>query len=130
MEYREEVYRCLFCGWTPRPGEGEQRERTHCPNCLSGIHAHGEEGEACGGILEPVGVWVKNDKEWEIIQRCRLCGEMTSDPMARDDNPVKILSIASKPLSEPPFPVERLEELTRMMGGRGDTGGYEYEQRK
>ena len=61
---------------------------------------------------------------------CRLCGEMTSDPMSEDDSPVKILSIASKPLSEPPFPVERLEELTRMMGGRGDVGGYYHEQRK
>ena len=55
---------------------------------------------------------------------------MTSDPMSAEDNPVKILSIASKPLSEPPFPVERMEELTRMMGGRGDMGDYYHEQRK
>ena len=55
---------------------------------------------------------------------------MVSDPMSEDDSPVKVLSIASKPLSEPPFPVERMEELTRMMGGRGDLGGYYYEQRK
>ena len=73
---------------------------------------------------------MKSDREWEIIQRCSLCGEMVSDPMSEDDSPVKVLSIASKPLSEPPFPVERMEELTKMMGGRGDLGGYYYEQRK
>ena len=73
---------------------------------------------------------MKTDKEWEIIQRCSLCQEMTSDPMSADDSPVKVLSIASKPLSEPPFPVEKMEELTKIMGGRGDIGGYYHEQRK
>lgn len=125
----KETYRCPVCGWSPRAGK-EEGVWTHCPNCLSGIHEENEEGFQCGGVLEPVGIWVKSDKEWEIIRRCRLCGEMTSDPMSEDDSPVKILSIASKPLSEPPFPVERLEELTRMMGGRGDVGGYYHEQRK
>ena len=119
----KETYRCPVCGWSPRAGK-EEGAWTHCPNCLSGIHEESEEGFQCGGVLEPVGIWVKSDQEWEIIQRCRLCGEMTSDPMSEDDSPVKVLSIASKPLSEPPFPVERLEEPTRMMGGRGDVGGY------
>ena len=43
---------------------------------------------------------------------------------------IKVLSIASKPLSSPPFPVERIEELTRMMGGHGEIGGKFHEQRK
>ncbi|HIR96848.1 MAG TPA: RNHCP domain-containing protein [Candidatus Merdisoma faecalis] len=128
MKTEQKPYRCPVCGW--QDGAEEDRLRTHCPNCLSGLHGEREDGLECGGVLEPVGIWVKSDKEWEIIQRCRLCGEMTSDPMSAEDNPVKILSIASKPLSEPPFPVERMEELTRMMGGRGDMGGYYHEQRK
>ncbi len=129
MKTEKERYRCPVCGWTPRTGEG-RKDWTHCPNCLSGIHAENEEGLECGGILEPVGIWVKTDKDWEIIQRCSLCQEMTSDPMSSDDSPVKVLSIASKPLSEPPFPVEKMEELTKIMGGRGDIGGYYHEQRK
>ena len=128
MKTEQKLYRCPVCGW--QDGADEDRLRTHCPNCLSGLHGEREDGLECGGVLEPVGIWVKSDKEWEIIQRCRLCGEMTSDPMSAEDNPVKILSIASKPLSEPPFPVEKMEELTRMMGGRGDMGGYYHEQRK
>lgn len=129
MKKEKEAYKCPICGWLPQRGE-KGRRWTHCPNCLSGIHEENGEGLECGGTLEPVGVWVKSDREWEIIQRCSLCGEMVSDPMSEDDSPVKVLSIASKPLSEPPFPVERMEELTRMMGGRGDLGGYYYEQRK
>ena len=129
MKTEKERYRCPVCGWTPRTGE-ERKDWTHCPNCLSGIHGKNEEGLECGGILEPVGIWVKTDKDREIIQRCSLCQEMTSDPMSSDDSPVKVLSIASKPLSEPPFPVEKMEELTKIMGGRGDMGGYYHEQRK
>ncbi len=29
------------------------------------------------------------------------------------------MSIAMKPLGQPPFPIERIEEMTGMMGGEG-----------
>ena len=80
--------------------------------------------------LEPVSVWIREDDKWEIISRCSFCGEMVSARMNKRDNLIKVLSIASKPLSSPPFPVERIEELTRMMGGHGEIGGKFYEQRK
>ena len=35
---------------------------------------------------------------------------------------MKLMSIALKPLSEPPFPLERIEEMTRLMGGDGELG--------
>ena len=50
--------------------------------------------------------------------------------MSEDDSPLKILAVASKPLAFPPFPLERIEELTKIMGGCGDVGGYYHEQRK
>ena len=81
-------------------------------------------------VLEPISIWVKPNGQWEIIQRCRACGEMKNSPMSEDDSPIKILAVASRPLSSPPFPVERMEELTKIMGGRGDVGGYYLEQRK
>ena len=115
-------YRCLNCGWTSLFSETESMP-DHCPNCLSGIHVEDEEENECGGILEPVGIWVRTEKEWEIVQRCQFCGEMRTVPVTEKDNRIKILSIASKPISAPPFPVERIEELTRIMGGSGDTGG-------
>jgi hypothetical protein len=32
---------------------------------------------------------------------------------------MKLMSIAMKPLANPPFPLERIEEMTAMMGGEG-----------
>lgn len=32
---------------------------------------------------------------------------------------MKLMSIALKPLTLPPFPLERIEELTALMGGEG-----------
>ena len=99
MKENRKRYQCPNCGWTSFE-EPKKEHLEHCPNCLSGIHETDREGNPCGGILEPVSVWIK------------------------------VLSIASKPLSSPPFPVERMEELTRMMGGHGEIGGKFHEQRK
>ena len=32
---------------------------------------------------------------------------------------MKLMSIAMKPLCEPPFPLERIEEMTELMAGDG-----------
>lgn len=46
------------------------------------------------------------------------CAE-SSNRIAADDNPMKLMSLAMKPVSFPPFPLERMEEMTRLMGGSG-----------
>lgn len=51
---------------------------------------------------------------------CRRCGGLSSNRIAADDNPMKLMSIAMRPLSAPPFPIERIEEMTRRMGGDGE----------
>ena len=38
---------------------------------------------------------------------------------AADDNPMKLMSIAMKPLCSPPFPLDYIEEMTALMGGDG-----------
>lgn len=124
-----ETYKCPYCGWSPADNE-EVSDWEHCPNCLCSVHTEDEDGYECGGALEPVSIWVKSDDKLEIIQRCRLCGEMKTTPMHEDDSPIKILSVAARPLSSPACPVERIEEMTKMMGGRGNVGGYYDEQRK
>ena len=79
----------------------------------------GDRESDCGGIMEPVSVWVRKNGEWAIIHRCRSCGSLSSNRVAADDNPMKLMSIALKPLTLPPFPLERIEELTALMGGEG-----------
>ena len=54
--------------------------------------------------------------EWALIHRCRICGALSSNCIAADDNPLKLMSLAVKPVACPPFPLERLEELARLTG--------------
>lgn len=68
---------------------------------------------AGGGVMEPVGVWVRRDGEWALIHRCRQCGVFHSNRVAADDDPLGLMSLAVRPLARPPFPLEHME---RMMG--------------
>ena len=45
---------------------------------------------------------------------------LSSNRIAADDNPMKLMSLAMKPVSTLPFPLERIEEMTRLMGGDGE----------
>lgn len=69
--------------------------------------------------MEPIAVWVRKNGEWSIIHRCRICGKLSSNRIAADDNPMKLMSLAMKPVSFPPFPLEKIEEMTKLMGGSG-----------
>lgn len=115
-------FTCRFCGRLVTPEGASSEHRNHCPNCLSSLHVDIEPGDResdCGGVMEPIGVWVRKGGEWAIIHRCKRCGKLCSNRSAADDNPMKLMSIALKPLCEPPFPLERIEELTLLMGGDG-----------
>ena len=70
--------------------------------------------------MEAVSVWVRKNGEWAIIHRCKICGALSSNRIAADDNPMKLMSIAMKPLATSPFPLEKIEEMTIAMGGDGD----------
>lgn len=117
-----ESFVCKNCGRLVTPEGAGSGHRNHCPNCLYSLHVDIEPGDrecGCGGHMEPVAVWVRKSGEWAIIHRCKICGAFSSNRVAADDNPMKLMSIAMKPISQPPFPIERIEEMTRMMGGEG-----------
>lgn len=119
-------FTCKVCGRPVVSARAGSSHRNHCPNCLSSLHLDIEPGDReadCGGIMDPVGVWVRKNGEWAIIHRCRICGHLSSNRVAADDNPMKLMSIAMRPLSQPPFPLERIEELTALMGGDGQMYG-------
>lgn len=118
----KDSFTCKVCGRPVVSAGAGSEHRNHCPNCLSSLHLDIEPGDReadCGGIMDPVGVWVRKNGEWAIIHRCRSCGHLSSNRVAADDNPMKLMSIAMKPLSQPPFPLERIEEMTALMGGDG-----------
>ena len=90
-------FTCKFCGCLVTPQNAGSDHRNHCPNCLCSLHVDvtpGDRAGDCGGLMEPVAVWVRAGGEWAIIHRCKKCGA-------------------------PPFPIERVEEMTALMGGEG-----------
>ena len=110
-----EGFTCKLCGWKVNPPVLGENHRNHCSNCLASLHLDNEPGDReadCGGIMDPIGIWVRKNGEWAIIHRCRVCGHLSVNHIAPDDNPVKLLSIAMKPVACPPFPIEyvKLEE--------------------
>ena len=65
--------------------------------------------------MDPIGVWVRRGGEWAVIHRCRRCGKLSSNRTAADDNPMKLMSVALRPLAQPPFPLEHIQKLTDLM---------------
>ena len=109
-----ESFICKVCGTLVVPDGAGSQHRNHCPKCLSSIHVDnrpGDRASLCNGVMEPVSVWVRKGGEWAIIHRCKLCGALSSNRIAADDNPMLLMSIAVKPLSMPPFPLNQLAPL-------------------
>lgn len=116
-------FTCKVCGRLVVPSGAGSEHRNHCPNCLSSQHLDNDTGDRsadCGGVMEAIAVWVRKNGEWAIIHRCKICGALSSNRIAADDNPTKLISLAMKPIALPPFPLERIEEMTKLMGGESE----------
>ncbi len=112
-------FRCAVCGREVSAAGAGTQHRNHCPYCLSSLHLDDRPGDRaanCGGTMDAVAVWVRGDGEWALVHRCRSCGTLHSNRVAADDNPALLLSLAIKPLAQPPFP---LSSLDRLLGDPG-----------
>lgn len=108
---------CKVCGSFVKPLNNGGKQRNHCPYCLSSMHMDNEKGDRkshCKGIMEPISIWVKRNGEWALIHRCKDCGKLSTNRIAFDDNSIKLISLAVKPISSIPFPVEKMQELGDM----------------
>ena len=70
--------------------------------------------------MEPIGVWVRSDGEWAIVHRCKRCGKLSSNRIAADDNPMKLMAIAMKPVVCDFLDRDRLKEMLSSMQSQGD----------
>lgn len=114
-----ETFVCRSCGMTVVPDGAGSAHRNHCPNCLCSKHLDIEPGDReadCGGLMEPIAVWVRKNGEWAIIHRCRVCGALSSNRIAADDNPIKLISLAMRPVAMPPFPIDVMQEICAASG--------------
>jgi ribosome biogenesis GTPase len=109
-------FKCGHCSFIVSCEAEGTKQRNHCPTCLWSKHLDALPGDrlaACGGQMEPVSVWVKSKGEWALIHRCLSCGAFHSNRVAGDDNELKLMSLAIKPLAQPPFPLDGLHRITR-----------------
>ena len=89
--------------------------RNHCPSCLWSRHVDRKSGDRaadCGGRMEPIAVWVRPDGEWALVHRCVQCQALKSNRIAGDDNEFVLMSLASRPIAQPPFPLEHLGRVS------------------
>ena len=122
-EPRGDCFVCRACGAVIAQEGAGSRHRNHCPKCLASLHLDeqpGDRASLCKGVMDAIGVWVRKDGEWAILHRCRKCGAIHSNRIAADDNPIKLVSIALKPLASPPFPLELLEQMTAIENNQKD----------
>lgn len=71
---RDESFTCVHCGHDVGPLR--RTDRDHCPRCLRSLHVDvvpGDRANACGGVLDPVGVEIRG-KDTVLRYRCRRCG--------------------------------------------------------
>ena len=59
--------------------------------------------------MEPIALWVRHGNEWALVQRCTKCGVIRTNRIAGDDNELLLVSMAVRPLANPPFPLETLD---------------------
>ena len=120
-----ETFICKVCGKPVVPTGAGSDHRNHCPYCLSSQHLDNEPGDraaGCGGVMEPIAVWVrKKGGEWAIIHRCKVCGALSSNRIAADDNPKALMSLSLNLLSSPPRPLRRVQ---KRRSGKGGGGGW------
>ena len=105
------TFKCANCGAEVSTEPAGTRHRNHCPYCLYSKHLDerpGDRAAACGGLMEPIAVWVRAGGEWAVIHRCKSCGVLRSNRIASDDNEMLLLQLAVKPLAMPAFPLSRL----------------------
>jgi hypothetical protein len=104
-------FTCQYCGRTVSAEAPGTHHRNHCPWCLRSVHLDDQVGDrtsSCGSIMEPIAISVRLGNEWVLIHRCIRCGALKENRIAGDDNELALLSLAVRPVAQPPFPLDGL----------------------
>ncbi len=107
----EKQFICRYCGRSVSTEVPGTNYRNHCPWCLRSVHLDkgvGDRSSSCQGIMEPIAVSVKGRGEWVLIHQCSGCGALRANRIAGDDNELALLSLAVRPVAQPPFPLDGL----------------------
>jgi hypothetical protein len=87
---RSDTFRCRKCHAVIGPTIAGGRHRNHCPLCLYSRHVDGEtpgdRASACGGLMTPIGAFVRPKGEHVVVHRCLTCGVERHNRIAADDD--------------------------------------------
>ena len=112
---RGDAFRCAGCRIDVPLAAPGTAHRNHCPHCLTSLHVDrripGDRAADCGGRMEALSLSTRPDGEWVLIHHCLVCGELSANRIAGDDNPLVLLRMAVRPLSDSRVPVRALLAL-------------------
>jgi hypothetical protein len=109
-----ESFRCRYCRLDVSTSAPGTAHRNHCPYCLWSRHVDhvpGDRAAECGSLMEPIAISVRGDGEWVLVHRCGGCDVVHLNRSAGDDNPLALVRLAVRPLTQAPFPLERMAQL-------------------
>lgn len=97
-----DYFKCKNCGKKVSFQSFGTRHRNHCPHCLYSLHVDDRKGDRssdCGGLMEPIGKFYKEDGEEVIVHKCQKCGFVRWNRVAGDDSfeEVEKLSVIEDP---------------------------------
>ena len=101
LTYRADTqeFRCRRCKMMVGPPLWGGSHRNHCPFCLYSRHVDGrspgDRASTCGGLMEPVGSFVRGKGEHVVVHRCLGCGFQRHNRIAGDDDYERVLSLPS-----------------------------------
>jgi hypothetical protein len=116
VEKEKGGFNCCGCGeWVEFSDTIGTAHRNHCPRCLSSKHLDkdfsGDRSADCGGCMPAIGLSLKKEgvdkygieREGELmlIHRCSLCGRLSINRLASDDDEPAILKVFNESLSLP-----------------------------
>ncbi|MET9620505.1 RNHCP domain-containing protein [Streptomyces sp. NPDC006464] len=99
-----DAFRCVGCRLDVPLAAPGTAHRNHCPHCLTSLHVDrripGDRAAECRGRMAALSMSVRTDGEWMIIHSCLSCGELSANRIAGDDNPLALLHLAVRPLTD------------------------------
>ena len=91
---KDEEFICENCG--KKVSKLGYSCRNHCNHCLYSKHVDknpGDREETCHGLLEPIDIEINSKKGYVIIFKCKKCGAIRKNKVAKDDNMEEVYRI-------------------------------------
>ncbi len=105
FQKNDEGFICVHCGERVLPNGVTSRD--HCPQCLHSLHVDvfpGDRKNTCGGVLVPISALPHAKKGFQIIYKCKKCGQIHTNKAAlsgtQPDRMDLLIRLTANPMEE------------------------------